>query len=241
MYPYYTIFWWVFLLTVTFVSIANNESIYPSTYLFGGPDKVLMLTMENMTSTDDVDYYFNCKCVDGQQTLKTTFTEDDQTAQQTTYDIRMLLFLSMAVILIKMGLGFGAVRFVFVGRKVEIDILYLILFGMSAICVVATATILGVQTDSDCSHPLECENESVWARHTFSTWLMVFTSILTIVYAICTFLNPLGDNDISCHRDSCRCHDYTAVATTVPRKTKSNFEKNAGQREFGASRHQIKF
>jgi len=213
MYPFYTIFWWISLLTVTFVSIANNESIYPSTYLFGGPDKVLMLTMENMTSTDAKDYYFNCKCVEGQQVLKTTFTEDDQTAQQTTYDIRMLLFVSMAIIMIKMGLEFGGVRFVVECRKVVVDLLYLILFGTSLFCVVATATILRVQTDSDCLHPLECENESVWARQTFSTWLMVFASFLTVAYGICTFLNPLDNQDVSCHRDSCRRHDYTAVAT----------------------------
>jgi len=217
MYPYYTIFWWVALLTVTFVSVANNESIYPSTYLFGGPDKVLMLTMANMTSTDDVDYYFNCKCVDGHQVMKTTFTEDDQTAQQTTYDIRLLLFVSMVVIFIKMGLELGGLHFVVPARKVTIDILYLILFGMSAICVVATATILAVQHDSDCLHPFECENESVWARQTFSSWLLVFTSILTVVYGVSTFLNPLGKKDVSCHRDSCRCHDYTAVATNIPK------------------------
>ena len=217
MYPYYTIFWWVSLFTVTFVSIANNESIYPSTYLFGGPDKVLMLTMENMTSTDDIDYYFNCKCVNGQQVLKTTFTEDDQTAQQTTYDIRMLLFVSMAVILIKIGLELGGLHFVLIVRKVNIDILYLILFGTSLFCAVATATILGVQTDSDCLHPLECENESVWARQTFSTWLMVFVSFLTLLYGVSTFLNPLGKKDVSCHRGSCQCHDYTAVATQIPK------------------------
>lgn len=239
MYPYYTIFWWVSLLTVTFVSIANNESIYPSTYLFGGPDKVLMLTMDNMSSTDDIDFYFNCKCVNGQQVLKTTFTEDDQTAQQTTYDIRMLLFVSMAVIVIKMGLELGGIPFVVAARKTTIDILYLVLFGASLFCTVATATILTVQQDSDCSHPLECENESVWARQTFSTWLMVFTSFSTVLYAICTFLNPLDNKDIRCHRDSCRRHDYTAVLTTDPRKTESNFEKNVG--DFGASRHQIKF
>tara|TARA_B110000977_G_C10979757_1_gene455665 strand:- start:282 stop:950 length:669 start_codon:yes stop_codon:yes gene_type:complete len=219
MYPYYTIFWWVSLLSLTFVSIAFNESIYPSTYLFGGPDKVLMLTMDNMTSTDDMDYYFNCKCVGGQQVLKTTFTEDDQTAQQMTYDIRMLLFLSMAVILIKMGLEFGAVRFVVEYRKVELDILYVVLFGASLQCAVATALILAVQQDSDCSHPLECKNESVWARQTFSSWLMVFTPFLTVAYGICAFFNPLYDKDIRCHRDSCRCHDYTAVVTKPPEDT----------------------
>lgn len=224
MYPYYTIFWWVSLLTITFVSIANNESIYPSTYLFGGPDKVLMLTMANMTSTDDVDYYFNCKCVNGVQTLKTTFTEDDQTAQQTTYDIRLLLFVSMAVIIIKMGLEFGGLRVVYnFGHKITVDILYLLLFSLSIICVVASASILSIQKDSDCLHPLECENESVWARQTFAVWLLVFTSILTVAYSICTFLNPFVREDIACHRDSCRCDGYKAVATNIPTSDKLYF------------------
>ena len=224
MYPYYTIFWWMFLLTVTFVSIANNESIYPSTYLFGGPDKVLILTIENMTSTDDVDYYFNCKCVDGVQRLKTTFTGDDQTAQQTTYDIRLLLFVSMATIFIKMGLEFGGIRAVCdFGRKVTIDIIYIILFSLSLICVVAATSILSVQTDSDCLHPLECENESVWARQTFAGWLLGLTSLLTVVYSICSFINPLVRHDVACHRDSCRCDGYKAVSTNVPVSDKLYF------------------
>lgn len=213
MYPYYTIFWWLSLYTITFLSIAFNESVYPSTYIFGGPDKVLMLTMANMTSTDDIDYYYNCKCVNGSQAIKATFTETDQTAQETTYDIRALLFMSAIVIIVKMGLEFGGKQFIFaVGRKTTVDILYFLTFGTNLFCTIAAVTIFTVQTETECDHPLECENESVWDRYNFSLLLIIFTSVMTVTGAVCAFLDPLARQDVTCRR--C-CDGYKAVSTDI--------------------------
>lgn len=234
MYPYYTVIWWVFLIALVVSTVAINESIYPSTYIFGGPDKVLMLSTENMTSTDDIHYYHDCRCIDGAQVMKAAFTEDDHDAQDTSYDIRALLFVIIGAILLKMCLELSGIRPVFdLGVKrctIVVDVVYMCMAFVALFSCVGSILIFDKQSFADCNQVEECTHESAWNRYTFSLLTLVGTTLLFVTFIITSFKDPFIGKDVSCCHGNCgkKCgknkHVYTAVPFYADSSTNNTFQ-----------------
>lgn len=147
-----------------FVSIVINESIYPSTYIFGGPSKILLQTNISVANTLDRHYYLDCRCIEDYQQID-GFSFLDRVGREFTYHIRLILSLQILCFII---------LYVF-ERYVDIFSIEIISFWI----IFAGVFIISIQ-DTSCKHAFDCEN-SVWSRATWG-WCLVVVQCLYVFY-----------------------------------------------------------
>ena len=167
------IFLWFVLLGVLVANNALNESIYPSEYLFGGPKKVLMLSTIETNNTDNVHYYYDCRCVDGLQIERAAFTKADRMAQEVTCDVRYFLaFAAIPVAFHTISLAFQCD-----GQCLQCTnslATFASIFA-SLFLVLAAILIISAQSHTGCEMLVECpaDNENAWKRSNFSVLFLV--------------------------------------------------------------------
>lgn len=148
------------------VSILINESLYPSTYIFGGPGKILLQTNISVVNTLERHYYLDCRCIDDEQRID-SFSFLDRVGREFTYHIRIMLALQIFYFIVFYYFDAYLKQYVF---SVEI-FSYWILF--------AGVFIVSIQ-DTSCSQTFDCEN-SVWARETWG-WCLIAVQCLYVFY-----------------------------------------------------------
>lgn len=153
-------------ISVPLISLLVNESLYPSTYIFGGPEKILLRSNISVTNTGTRHYYLDCNCNSGKQNVD-AFSFLDQIGRDFTYHIRYMLMLQFVSILFLYYFDAYIKKFLFV---VEI-FSYWILF--------ASVFIISIQ-DTSCAREFDCEN-SVWTRSMWG-WLLLTLQCLFVAY-----------------------------------------------------------
>lgn len=149
-----------------FVSMVINESIYPSTYIFGGPDKILLQVGLNISNTESRHFYLDCRCEDNSQVLD-AFGFLDRVAREFTYHIRYILFFQILYFIVFSYFDAYISKYIF---TVEIFSFWIIF---------ASVFIISIQ-DTSCKQEFECEN-SVWARSMWG-WFLLILQCLYIFY-----------------------------------------------------------
>lgn len=152
-----------------FGSVIFNESVYPSTYLFGGPDKVLMRSNVSTTNTDARTYYLDCRCSDGVQVVD-AFGFEDAIAQDVSYQLRYLF----------------AFELVYVALRYAFKLPFRWAFGLVVLYGTLGSMLMLAVQDASCAYVRACgdEFESVWDRRMWLS-LLVLTQFARGLY-FCT-------------------------------------------------------
>jgi len=146
--------------------ILINESLYPSTYIFGGPDKILLQTNISIVNTLERHYYLDCRCIDDQQQID-SFSFLDRVGREFTYHIRIILSLQIFYFIVFYYFDTYIKKYIF---SVEIFSFWIIFAGIFIVLI----------QDTSCSETFHCEN-SVWARETWG-WCLIAVQCLYVFY-----------------------------------------------------------